>query len=46
MEPSYQFNNVVSLIAKKEEKNEKLRKERQWGPQQANIVRPYDPEKK
>jgi hypothetical protein len=46
MEPSYQFNNVVSLIAKKEEKNAQLRKERQWGPQQAGIVKPYDPEKK
>ncbi len=46
MEPRSQFSNVVSLIAKNEENNAALRKERQWGPQQAGIVKPFDPEKK
>jgi hypothetical protein len=47
MEPvSGQFNNVVYLLAKKEEKDAAIRKERQWGPQQAGVVKPYDKELK
>jgi hypothetical protein len=47
MEPkSSQFSNVVSLIAKKEEKAAQLKKERQWGPQQAGVIKPYDSELK
>jgi hypothetical protein len=47
MEPAKgQFDNVVSLDAKRAEKKAQLKGERQWGPQQAGIVKPYDPDNK
>ena len=47
MEPtSGQFDNVVSLDAKRAEKKAQIKGERQWGPQQAGVVKPYDPDKK
>lgn len=47
MEPAKgQFDNVISLDAKRAEKKAQLKQERQWGPQQAGIVKPYEhPEK-
>jgi hypothetical protein len=47
MEPTNgQFDNVVSLDAKRAEKKAQIKGERQWGPQQAGVVKPYDPDKK
>jgi len=47
MEPAKgQFDNVVSLDAKRAEKKAQLKGERQWGPQQAGIVKPYDKDNK
>ena len=47
MEPAKgQFDNVVSLDAKRAEKKAQLKGERQWGPQQAGIVKSYDPDNK
>lgn len=47
MEPAKgQFDNVISLDAKRAEKQAEAKQMRQWGPQQAGIVKPYDPDKK
>lgn len=39
-------SNVVSLDAKRAEKQAEKKNERQWGPQQAGVVKPYDSDKK
>jgi hypothetical protein len=39
-------SNVVSLDAKRAEKQAESKKERQWGPQQAGVVKSYDPDNK
>jgi len=39
-------SNVYSLDDKRAEKQEEAKKERQWGPQQAGVVKSYDPDNK
>jgi len=39
-------SNVYSLADKREQKQAESKQERQWGPQQAGVVKPYDKDAK
>jgi len=46
MEPSENQFKLIFLDPKRAEKQAQLKSERQWGPQQAGVVKPYDKDSK